>query len=328
MDRSNLFVEAEESYGSLTSISDPGSCGEDLDENLRLVARLAPVHCQDCDGYHLRYAIVRTLRGEIGVNDDRDQLVSLVRAQMVDTPLRSKPVVDVLIAGAADTGILATCAHALQKASGETGPAARFSVVDICETPLALCRLFARRHRLDITTTCANLIEPANTFSADIIVLHSVLTHLPVEFHEGLLRNLSRWLSPHGRIVFSNRLRYPRSHRRNVTLETIDELQAKRGKKLPLSAAEVAAALDHDRVPAHEYTSAEDLRSLFERAGLTAETELVVDATVARHMPTSGKDPLKRRYIAALSVRGDDLIAITKADRILPCPLPPPWNNE
>lgn len=166
-----------------------------------MVERLAPIHCAACHGYHLaraRRRLEATSRDAL----DRDEISRLVR----DCLGRLAPgdTVDVLLAGSADTSLLATCAAA---ASELGGPAARYTVIDRCRTPLALCDAFAARHGLAVRTASIDLgAAEAGDFAADLIVVHSLLRFLPQAAHRAAMRTLRGWLKPGGRIVFSHRL--------------------------------------------------------------------------------------------------------------------------
>ena len=87
--------------------------------------------------------------------------------------------VTVLVVGAADSGLLAIAAHACAK----TGmlSRARFAVVDRCDTPLALCRDFAVRHGLDLTTRVATVERLPDLSPAQLVIVHSLLRFVPPE---------------------------------------------------------------------------------------------------------------------------------------------------
>jgi hypothetical protein len=107
-----------ERYSSQTGVDDPASCGENLDLNLKLISEIAPSLCTDCGGYHLRYAVSRVSMPMTPINFDRMELAQIVGAKVRAAGENGR--VDVTIGGAADTGILATCAsprHACRRTS-------------------------------------------------------------------------------------------------------------------------------------------------------------------------------------------------------------------
>lgn len=173
-----------------------GLYSEDLAGNLRLVEALAPIHCKSCSGYHLARARKRLAAPEAL---DRAEIVDLIRGRVAER--RTADPFDVLIAGSADTNLLATAAEAV---SGSVR--ARYSVIDHCRTPLAVCEAFARDHGLELRTHQVDMGAPTQTFAADLVVVHSLLRFLPRPAHLRNLLALRHWLKPGGAIVFSHRL--------------------------------------------------------------------------------------------------------------------------
>jgi len=179
-----------------------GRYREDLEANLRLVEALAPVHCTSCNGYHLSRARRRLRPGSPDALD-RPEIVQLVQRCVAD---RAAPGgLDILIAGAGDTNLLATCAEAISGEKG-AGRLVRFTVLDNCRTPLAVCEAFGRQHRLAVQTGQVDMGAPDAWFEADLIVVHSLLRFLPRTSHLTTMRTLRQWLKPGGALVFSHRL--------------------------------------------------------------------------------------------------------------------------
>lgn len=114
--------------------------------------------------------------------------------------------IDILLAGASDTGLLATAALGATAAGPKVASRVRYTVIDRCQTPLELCRAYATHANLDLTVSDVDLTRDANGFSADLICLHSVFRFLPPDAHVKALRQLAGWLKPGGRILFSQRL--------------------------------------------------------------------------------------------------------------------------
>lgn len=169
---------------------------EDLAANLRLAEELAPIHCAGCGGYHLDRA-----RRRLTAPDalDREELVGLLR----DWAGRRPPVgsTEVVIVGSADTNLLAVAAEAV----ADLGPA-RYTVLDRCRTPLALCAAFARQHGLAVETRQFDMGALGEVVPADAIIMHSLLRFLPEAVHPAVMTGLKRWLKPGGAILFSHRL--------------------------------------------------------------------------------------------------------------------------
>jgi hypothetical protein len=177
----------------------PGRFREDLEANLRLAETLAPTECGDCGGYHLDRARRRLICPDAL---DRGDIVRLLHDWAMKRS-RSRPL-HILIVGSADTNLLAIAADAVS----DLGPA-RYTVLDRCRTPLVLCEAFARQHGLEVETRQFDLGAPDGAFTADAIIVHSLLRFLPQSVHLASLAALKRWLKPGGAIVFSHRLMAP-----------------------------------------------------------------------------------------------------------------------
>jgi SAM-dependent methyltransferase len=108
----------------------------------------------------------------------------------------------VLICGTADYALLA---H-LVRAYGQAGGRARTTIIDRCETPLALCRWYAARVGEKVETARAEALDyrPARPF--DLICTHSFLSRFPAVRREGLMAAWRAALRPGGRLVTSTRL--------------------------------------------------------------------------------------------------------------------------
>jgi hypothetical protein len=280
-------------YSSATTVADPVTCGEDLDVNLRLFSEIAPALCTDCGGYHLRYAVRRASVAMTPINFDRMELAQIIRARAGTAGEDGR--VDIVIGGAADTGILATCAHAvaglpLAKAR------MRYRVLDICESPLVLCRGYGRWHDLDVLTDIVDLRRPGVSFPADIIVLHSIFRQIPAEFHGSILGELGGWLKPGGCIVFSNRLHEPNRVDKGRRLEMLAD-RARRGDiKLSVTIEQLAGAFDERASQPHEFQNVDEIKGLFDQAGMTLESDLLIE----KDRPLEDRASPETRYIAVL----------------------------
>ncbi len=129
---------------------------EDLDANLRLVRALAPVHCTACDGYHLARAHKRLAAPDAL---DRPEIIQAARDRLVLH--RTHAPFEILIAGCGDSNLLATAAEAVSEAIP-----ARYTVLDRCQTPLLVCKDYARRHDLALQTRQVDMSAPAGVFAA------------------------------------------------------------------------------------------------------------------------------------------------------------------
>lgn len=186
-------------------LSDPVSCGEDHVYNLARVTAIAKVHCGDCENYHITTPVFR-LTGRCAWNEGaRTALTRFVQNFLNERASGDDPI-DIVVAGAADTSILASCAHAASIATSGNLEHVHFTVLDKCETPLELCRDFAQVHGLKIHTSAVDLTKLTNTYPADVIILHSVLAFIPQPAQAALVRECGKWLKPGGRIFLWNSL--------------------------------------------------------------------------------------------------------------------------
>jgi hypothetical protein len=171
------------------------------------MAELAPALCSGCADYHLRFVLTRFASPGKGVAVDRPLLVKRVQQILADVACRQDGPLDIVIAGAADTGILATCAHATAVMCASLHSRCRFIVLDRCRSPLALCDEFAKRHGLTVRSVQADLVAGSEEFAADLVVSHSFLRFIDRAQQIALLKRFGTWLKPRGRIMISQSLR-------------------------------------------------------------------------------------------------------------------------
>lgn len=130
---------------------------------------------------------------------------------------------NVVLAGAADTGLAALIAAA----AAESGASASILVVDRCRTPLLLNRRFAERSGLDIQTRQGTLDDMAAD-SMDAVITHNVMGFNAEPDRAAILKSAARSLRPGGRVLsieFLSDVRPPRSADETAALR--DGLEAK-----------------------------------------------------------------------------------------------------
>jgi hypothetical protein len=282
------------------ALSDPDTCGEDVARNARRAIEIAPRLCRDCEDFHLLFSLRRTARGLLGAGTDRPKIIEVVGRLVA---ARSEGTIDILIAGSADSGLLATCAHAALRAGDDALRRTRFTVLDRCETPLELCRDFARRHGLTMTAEATDLVTTTRNHTADIIVHHSLLKFIPPDTRISTLRKFGRWLKPGGRMVFSistgsasERENHPN---RKAEVDVVLSLVESAAMALPES---FRTRLDSDsdqsaRRHLDNY-SADQLRDLFASAGLGVES---FERFANEKTMPGGHTHLRERVIAVLA---------------------------
>lgn len=184
--------------------------GEDLRRSAQLALDVAHAHCGACLDYHMLYPLKR-LYGPSRALPDREALAATV-ARLVAARATQVPdvPVHVAIAGAADTGVLATAARGAAAALGAATPQrVRFTILDRCRTPLVLCENFGRQNGFAVEARAVDLTAPVAGIAADLVVLHSLFSFIEPARHVAALSALLGLLKPGGRIVFSTEVRPP-----------------------------------------------------------------------------------------------------------------------
>jgi SAM-dependent methyltransferase len=177
----------------------------------------------------------------------------------------------VLISGSADYSMLAQAAAVL--------PNAEFTVVDRCETPLALNRWYAARAKTRISTWCGDVLEFQSDQPFDLVCTHAFFSYFPPARRPALVAAWCRVLRPGGAVVTVNRLR-PRATETPAIFAPADvqtyraaALQAaKRASPgLPIGPAVIADAAEQlaRRQRSYGLRSTEDVRVLLESGGFT-----------------------------------------------------------
>jgi hypothetical protein len=100
----------------------------------------------------------------------------------------------VLIAGAADTGLLASVARAA------AGHAMTIEVVDRCATPVELCRRFAEHWSLPVAARVVDLAE-LDARGFDLVYANSVLPFIPAGQRGDVLVRMRQALRPGGHLL-------------------------------------------------------------------------------------------------------------------------------
>ena len=263
---------------SRNALSDPTTYGEDLPGNLRRVLELAQRHCAGCADYHIRCVAHRAAGERFGIDTDRGALVAVVE-ELVGRGLSRQSRLDIVIAGSADTGVLATVAHAVARLGDEALQRCHFTVLDLCPTPLLLCEHFAGEHGLDFSSAAVDLTAQAKKFPADIIVMHSVFRFIDRSVQPAVLGELGAWLKPGGSLVFSNRIKSASREEaeaeraiRSARNERFAAVTARGELDVADDREAIMARLDrwqHDHESrAGEFSTVGDLKKLLENAAL------------------------------------------------------------
>jgi hypothetical protein len=268
-------TDRDDGYTQTVPLSDRERCGEDLIANAQQTIRFAPVLCRDCRSYHLRHTLWRVVSPRTSsTRSDRSEMIDLVAGIVGGVAAASPDPIRIVVAGAADTGILATCAHAVASLGPAIARRVAYTVIDLCMTPLSLCESFARQHRLPVELHSADLCNMAITIPADLVVLHSVLSYLPRSEQQQTLRTLKSWLKPEGSMLVSNRVRLAERRRPSDAdiVATYVEACAARGVRCR-SPELVVSYLDQPPIPESEFDHWDEVATLLAASGLTIERE-------------------------------------------------------
>ena len=118
--------------------------------------RLAQELCAECRDYHAIWPYRRLSRTVSGIEATADIVGALLRES-------TQPNGRILIAGAADAGVLALTVQATENLTPF------IDVADRCPTPLAVCRRFAETHGFSITTLHLDLGSFAPAQHYDVV---------------------------------------------------------------------------------------------------------------------------------------------------------------
>jgi 2-polyprenyl-3-methyl-5-hydroxy-6-metoxy-1,4-benzoquinol methylase len=272
---------------------------EDVFANMARVSAIANRLCDGCADYHVGYVCRRATSPDFSILSDRTEIIEMIGRELGSRAETNGPI-DILIAGASDTGLLATAAMGAAAAGPEIAARARFTVIDRCGTPLELCRAYAAQAKLNLNVAKVDLTKAEADFSADLICVHSVFRFLSPDIHVTVLQRLARWLKPQGRIVFSQRLtevnslshtqimatrieRVAEAVTANPKLvsEPLDDFLARLERMVPRALAKM------------EFSAPDEVRRLFDAAGVRVTEERLIDK------PREGK--ISHRIVALLA---------------------------
>lgn len=170
--------------------------GEDLGRLARLAYDTSATRCQGCRDYHTMWPYLRS-RGLTGAGPEHNlplQLELLLRAA------GQRDTVRWLVAGAADAGLFAL----VSRAAATLGSARHaVTVVDRCETPLALSRAHAASISADVETVQSDLLDLRRDASFDVVLMHQLLKYFSGAERLALLRHAYDWLAPGGALCMS-----------------------------------------------------------------------------------------------------------------------------
>ena len=289
------------------SLTDPASCGEDLAYNAQRFSALAPQFCPGCADYHIRVALHRYARTRAIL--DRPELIRLVSKVIADEAARTERTIEIVIAGSADTAMLATAAHAAAMLGAETLKRCRFTVIDRCRTPLLVCEEFAAQHRITFRAHHGDVMSAVPPGAADMIITHSVFRFIPHADQPAVLRRLGSWLTKDGRLVLSNRILFDddgaeakgeirkRTAANKATEEALGNGRLRLAEPPGATLGRLERAIGDDKGRPGEFRSLDEVRTVIRQSGLA---EISLESLVWEFAIAPGDVMRRRRVLAVL----------------------------
>jgi SAM-dependent methyltransferase len=213
-------------------------CTEDLAQLAATQYRIADQLCDTCRNYHALWPYHR-VAGMVGGAQGGGSSVERILRQAFEDGGRK-----LLIAGAADTGLLALAARVGIPYDVD------IVVIDRCRTPLELCRQFAQRWSLRAETLHRDLTDLDISAGFDVVLASSVLTFIAPDRRVDVLSRLRGALRPGGTLVhvFNVSARVSGEalpeYRADYSRRMLAEME-RRGIPLPESAEMFTQRLDH-----------------------------------------------------------------------------------
>jgi SAM-dependent methyltransferase len=251
--------------------------------------------CGPCRDLHALWPYIRLSRMSTGVEDQISTLETRLRE------LFSGGRRDTLIAGSADTGLLALVARAGADRAGN------IVVLDICETPLELCRRFAERWSLSIRTIRQDILDLDVERQFDVVLVHGTLQFISSDRRADAVARIKRAIRPGGRFVLLFNTSLP------VAAENAEQIRTEYAKSVleelkridvPLPDTETAM---RERLYAHarrresregSFAEPDDVKHLLLDAGFNIDVCTEIDVSVASSGRALISKISKRRYIA------------------------------
>jgi len=249
--------------------------------------------CGSCKVFHMLWPYTR-IAGASG-GDVRAPPVRSVLSRLLSQGNQK-----LLIAGCADSGLLAVVARAAN--SG-----AHITALDRCETPLELCRRFAHRYSLPVEIVHLDLTKLAAQSKFDVVFVHMLLQFISAGQQADVLWRLRRSLRPDGRLVLvfrtSARIQGSLSeeYRCSHALRLIEELEA-RNIALPeprenfRRRAEVY--FDERRMREGAHSSRADVERLIKAAGFAIENVVQIEPIMSEPFRQFAVKIDKQRFLA------------------------------
>ena len=233
-----------------------------------IALKASKTHCSaECASYHGVWLFTRASGALPSVDHYRKRMVPALASAIQDG------CDELLISGAADFGILDLVARALHQI--QSSP--RITVVDRCETPLAVNRWYADKAGLNLRTYKSDILD-FDQGRYDVIVAHNFLNFFSDDDKVRLFQRWAGLLRPGGSIVIGNNTKpdAPPLARRFADEKVEIIMQQMRQRGAELGFADIISEDDLDwmvrdyvkRRISHNIARVENLRQLLAKAGL------------------------------------------------------------
>jgi SAM-dependent methyltransferase len=250
--------------------------------------------CGSCRDLHALWPYIRLSRSSTGIEDEGSKLELTLRKLMAGGLRR------VLIAGSQDTGLLALVA----RAGADNG--VNIVVLDICESPLELCRRLAGQWSMQIETLRQDLLELEVQQQFDLVLLHGTLHFIAADGRLNVLTRVQRALRSDGRLVLLFNTSKPSTgeiddnFNDDYAKAVLSEL-----KRLHISLPDNEAVIC-ERLSAHSrqrllregaFAKPDDAKLLLETAGFNVISCSQVDVKLATPVRNFASQISKRRFM-------------------------------
>lgn len=226
---------------------------------------------RECRSYHGVWLFTRLFGVLPAVQQDR-KLFGRAIANAAKSGLRR-----ILISGAADFGILELVVECYREADFVP----QITVLDLCDTPLAVNRWYGEKFGWQIDTIKGNILEmPSGRY--DLILAHNFLNFFAADEHEALFARWSSLLEHTGQLILVNNIKpgAPVQARRfgesgtELLIERMLEARERLGHESLISAKEIEALLRDfaRRRVSWNISNIDVLHSNIAKAGLTVRS--------------------------------------------------------
>jgi SAM-dependent methyltransferase len=220
--------------------------------------------CGSCHNLHALWPYIRLSRSSTGLERSGSVLEARLRS-FVGEGLRK-----ILIAGAADTGLLSLVLRAADDFDVDV------TVLDVCGSPLELCRRFAGKWSIPIKTVKQDLADLSERQAFDLVLVHGTLHFIAAGKRSRILVRIHRALRPNGRLLLlfntsrASTIRKDDKFHVEYAESVVKELK-RLGISLPDTESEFVRRLsDHSRQRQERegaFASSRDAKQLLEAAG-------------------------------------------------------------